>query len=137
MLMPRIQWDRKRAATLPFERALGRTVVPYRGCAAPGRHRDDLFVELALHPGAFPRIDLANVAVGDHLIRERTDRPLAVLALPVAQRFAAHVLNELTADDRHGLGLDPILIRTVFIRHELDVRMDFKLFLRTGHKLPP
>jgi hypothetical protein len=45
--------------------------------------------------------------------------------------------KELAANDRHPLRFDPILVWTVLVHHELDIGMNFKFLLRSGHYSPP
>src|SRR5262249_30703846 len=133
MLMPGVEWNREGTASFPFKHALRGIVVPY-GCRAPPRcHGDNLFIELALWLHAFPGQDLGNVSVSHHLVGERTDRTIAIFALPVLEFLRAHILYERTADDRHAFGFDPFFVRAVLVYHELDIRVNFEFFNWSGH----
>src|ERR1700752_1558730 len=137
MLMPRIERDGECRPSFPFKGPLRRALIPDSRRAASRGHGDDLFIKLALRFSAFTRIDLGDIGVGYHLIGKSADSSLAILALPILKFFCAHVPHESPADDRNAFRLDPLLVGTVFVHHELDIGMNFEFFCWSCHDYLP
>jgi hypothetical protein len=131
--MPGIQRDGEGRPSFPFKGPLRRALIPDGGRAASSGYGDDLFVELALRFCALARIDFGDISVGHHLIGKRANGSLAILALPIFELLRAYILHESAADDRHAFGLDPSLVGTVFVHHELDIRMNLEFFCWSCH----
>src|SRR5215471_966751 len=99
VLVPGVQWNCEGAAAFPLEGAFGRTLIP-DGCrAAPPGNGDNLFVKLALGFCLLAGIDLTDIGVRHHLVRESANGPFTVFAFPIAERFGAHIPHESAADD--------------------------------------
>src|SRR5215472_9279533 len=99
VLVPGVQWNCEGAAAFPFEGAFGRTLIPDGGRAAPGSNGDDLFIELALGFCLLAGIDLTDIGVRHHLVRESANGPFTVFAFPITQGFGSHIPHESAADD--------------------------------------
>jgi hypothetical protein len=134
VLVPSVERNREGAASFPFKDPLRCAVIPHGRGTATGRDGDDLFIELSLCRCALARVDFSDVGVRHHLIGESTYRAFAVFALPVAELFRAHVFHKGAADDRHAFRLDPFLVRTVLVQHELNIGMNFEFFHWSCHK---
>src|SRR5499433_719889 len=126
VLVPGVQWNGEGAAAFPLEGAFGRTLIPDGSGATTGSDGDDLFIELALGFCLLAGIDFTDIGIRHHLIRESANRPFTVFAFPITQGFGSHVTHESAADDGNTFGLDPSFVWTVFVHHELHVRMNFK-----------